>query len=106
MPKGYVIIQESIHDPEAMEIYAKTSGAPLVEHGAKLLALDDHYEVLEGEWKGSRVSVIEFESVEMARRWYHSASNRESTRLRQAAADFNMVIASGFVPKDPDSKLV
>jgi len=106
MPKGYVILMESIHDPEAMEVYAKTSGAPLVEHGAKLLALDDHYEVLEGEWQGNRVAVIEFESVETARRWYHSPSNQESLRLRQAAADCNVVIASGFVPKDPDSKLV
>ena len=106
MPKGYVIIQESIHDEEAMEAYSKTSGAPLIEHGAKLLCLDDHFEVLEGEWRGNRVSVIEFESVEMARRWYHSPSNVESTRLRRAAADFNMVVAAAFVPKDPNSKLI
>jgi uncharacterized protein (DUF1330 family) len=106
MPKGYVIIQESIHDEEAMAIYAKTSGAPLIEHGAKLLCLDDHFEVLEGDWKGNRVSVIEFESVEMARRWYHSDLNQESSRLRKLGADFNMVVASAFVPKDPNSRLV
>jgi uncharacterized protein (DUF1330 family) len=42
--------------------------------------------------------VLEFESVEAARDWYTSAAYQAALPLRQAAADCNAVIISGFEP--------
>jgi uncharacterized protein (DUF1330 family) len=40
--------------------------------------------------------VLEFESVEAARAWYESEAYQKAAKLRQAAADCNAVIISGF----------
>jgi uncharacterized protein (DUF1330 family) len=40
--------------------------------------------------------VLEFESVDAARAWYESEPYQKAAKLRQAAADCNVVILSGF----------
>jgi NAD(P)-dependent dehydrogenase (short-subunit alcohol dehydrogenase family) len=71
-----------------------------------MLVVDADYEVREGDWEeGSRLAIMEFESPEIARHWYESEAGREAHALRQAAADCTVLIASGFVPKNPDNKL-
>ncbi|WP_105968006.1 DUF1330 domain-containing protein [Streptomyces geranii] len=98
MPKGYVIVTESIKDPAGLEVYARAAGASLVASGGSVLAVDDTPQQLEGEWHGDRTVVLEFESVEAARAWYESAEYGEAKPLRHAAADSNMVIVAGFEP--------
>ncbi len=93
MPKGYIIITEDIKDPAGMAEYAKLAGKAMA--GSTLLSFDQKPEVLEGEWHGSQTVVLEFESVEAAREWYHSDAYQEAAKLRQAAADCNGVIVSG-----------
>jgi uncharacterized protein (DUF1330 family) len=94
--KGYVILTEDIHDDATMNEYGSASAASLMEHGAKVLVADEHVEILEGSWHGTRTVVVEFESVDAARRWYHSDSYQSALPLRQAAAACNVVIATGF----------
>jgi uncharacterized protein (DUF1330 family) len=96
MPKGYVIITEAIHDPAGMDAYGQASMPSIGEHGARVLVVDEHVEVLEGEWHGTRTVVLEFESVDAARRWYGSDSYQAALPLRQAASDCNVVIVAGF----------
>jgi uncharacterized protein (DUF1330 family) len=98
MPKGYVILTEAIHDGMGMEAYGAASMASLIEHDGRVLVVDEDVEVLEGEWHGTRTVIVEYDSVERAREWYASAGYQEALPLRQAAAECNVVIASGFVP--------
>jgi uncharacterized protein (DUF1330 family) len=94
MPKGYFIITEDIKDPAGMAEYAKLAGKTMV--GVTLLSLDQNPEVLEGQWHGTQTVLLEFESVEAAREWYHSDAYQEAAKLRHAAADSNGVIVSGL----------
>ena len=94
MPKGYVILTEAIKDPEGMKAYARAAGAAM--GGVNILAVDTKPTVVEGNWHGDQTVVLEFESVEAARAWYESDAYQEAARLRQAAADCNAVILSGF----------
>ncbi|MFF6989261.1 DUF1330 domain-containing protein [Streptomyces sp. NPDC010273] len=98
MPKGYVILTESIKDPAGMDAYGRAAGASMAEGGASVLAVDGQPDVLEGEWHGDRTVVLEFESVEAARAWYASEAYGRAKALRQAAADTNAVIVAGFEP--------
>ena len=92
--KGYIIITEDIKDPAGMAEYGKLAAKAMA--GATLLSFDQKPEVLEGSWHGTQTVVLEFESVEAARAWYHSDAYQEAAKLRQAAADCNGVIASGL----------
>jgi uncharacterized protein (DUF1330 family) len=94
MPKGYIILTEDIKDPAGMAEYGKLASQAMA--GATLLSFDQKSEVLEGSWHGSQTVVLEFESVEAAREWYHSDAYQAAAKLRQAAADCNGVIVSGI----------
>ena len=94
MPKGYVILTEAIKDPEGMKAYGRAAGAAM--GGVNILAVDTKPAVVEGDWHGDQTVVLEFESVEAARAWYESDAYQGAAELRQAAADCNAVIISGF----------
>jgi uncharacterized protein (DUF1330 family) len=94
MPKGYVIITEDIKDPAGMAEYGKLASQTM--GGAKVLAFGPAVETLEGQWHGTQTVLLEFESVDEAKEWYFSDAYQEALKLRQAAADCNGVIVSGF----------
>ena len=96
MPKGYVILTETIRDQAGMDAYGQASGPTLRRGGASVLAVDSEPLVLEGEWDGDRTVVLEFESVDAARAWYESPEYQRVRPLRLAAADTNAVIVTGF----------
>ena len=103
MAKGYVIMTEAIHDQAGMDAYGHATAPSMAQGSARVLAVDPKPQVLEGEWHGDRTVVVEFESVEAARAWYESAAYAEARPLRQAAADTNAVILSGFeMPPRPN----
>ena len=94
MAKGYVIITEDIKDQEGMAEYAKLASQTMAN--AKVLAFGPAAETLEGQWHGTQTVLLEFESVEAAKEWYNSDEYQAAAKLRQAAADCNGVIVSGF----------
>ncbi|GAY16388.1 DUF1330 domain-containing protein [Mycobacterium sp. shizuoka-1] len=94
MPKGYVVLTEEITDPDGMKAYGRAAGAAM--GGVKVLAVDTTPHVLEGNWHGHQTVVLEFDSVEAAQAWYDSDAYRSARALRQAAANTNAVILSGF----------
>lgn len=94
MPKGYVILTEHVKDPEGMKAYGKAAGAAMGD--VKILAVDTKPQVLEGDWHGHQTVVLEFDSVDAARAWYESEAYQNAAKLRQAAAETNAVILSGF----------
>jgi uncharacterized protein (DUF1330 family) len=94
MPTGYVILTEAIKDPEGMKAYGKAAGAAMV--GVNILAVDTAPKVVESSWHGNQTVVLEFESVDAARAWYESEAYQKAAKLRQAAADCNVVVLSGF----------
>ena len=94
MAKGYVIITEDIKDPAGMAEYGKLASQTMAN--ATVLAFGPPAETLEGQWHGTQTVLLEFESVEAAKEWYYSDAYQEALKLRQAAADSNGVIVSGF----------
>ncbi|EUA30388.1 4Fe-4S single cluster domain protein [Mycobacterium xenopi 4042] len=94
LAKGYIILTEAIKDPEGMKAYGQAAGAAM--GGVNILAVDTSPQVLEGNWHGDQTVVLEFDSVEAARKWYESEAYQNAAKLRQAAADCNAVIISGF----------
>lgn len=94
MPKGYVILTEQINDPDGMKAYGRAAGAAM--GNVKVLAVDTKPKLLEGKWHGHQTVVLEFDSVEDAKAWYDSEAYTKARELRQAAAETNAVILSGF----------
>ena len=94
MPKGYVISRVDITDPEAYARYAAAATKAIADHGGRALARGGRCEALEGTARARNV-VLEFESYEAARRYFHSEQYQAARALRQAACEIEMVLVEG-----------
>lgn len=92
---GYVIADVEVTDPAAYEEYRKLVPASIQKYGGKYLVRGGQHETLEGTWMPSRLVVIEFASVEQARRWYLSDEYRRAKEVRQRTALSNVIIVEG-----------
>ncbi len=93
---GYVVAEVDITDPAAYEEYRKRVPATVEKYGGKYLVRGGAIETKEGGWAPSRFVVIEFSSVDQARRWYDSPEYRPAREIRQRAAKSKVIIAAGL----------
>jgi uncharacterized protein (DUF1330 family) len=93
---AYVIVNITVNDPERYEEYKKLAPPAIAAYGGKYLARGGKIEVLEGDWSPSRVVILEFESVEMAKKWVDSDEYREARALRHQTASSEMIVVEGL----------
>jgi uncharacterized protein (DUF1330 family) len=94
MPKAYVIARVTVTDPQAYAEYAKDATEAIRKYGGRPLARGGTFEALEGEAR-SRNVILEFESYEQAKRYYHSAEYQAAKAKRAGAAVGEFVVVEG-----------
>ncbi len=94
MPRGYVIARVDITDPEAYARYAAAATKAIADHGGRALARGGRYEALEGTARARNV-VLEFDSYDAARRYFHSEQYQAARALREGAAEIELVLVEG-----------
>lgn len=92
---AYIVVELDIKDPEGFADYRAMVPATLEVYGGRYLVRGGAVENLEGSWDPARFVVIEFDSVEQAKRWWDSDEYREARNLRQATADTQMIVVEG-----------
>ena len=97
--RGYVVVGVDVHDQEAYVRDYVAHVLPTIErYGGRFLVRGGTTEVREGEWPWPRLVVIEFPSVDDARRWYDSDEYRPLRDVRHRLADAVFLIAEGAPP--------
>ncbi len=86
---AYLVAGNDVTDPESMQKYAEAVGPTLEGYDVKLIApapenLSTGGPVVhkEGDWKPSRVVILEFASMDQLHDWYHSPAYQEIIDLR------------------------
>jgi len=92
---AYVLADVTVTDPPAMEEYRKQVPATLAKYGGRFLVRGGAHQTVEGDWKPTRLVVIEFPSLADARRWYDSEEYRAPKALRMRAGRTSVVIVDG-----------
>jgi uncharacterized protein (DUF1330 family) len=69
--------------------------ATVEKYGGKFLIRGGKFEKLEGDWHPTRVVLLEFPSLEQAKRWYNSEEYREPKALRFKTAKTNLILVEG-----------
>ena len=95
---AYIVVEVDVKDPERYADYRSMVPASLAVYGGKYLVRGGQVENLEGDWEPQRFVMIEFDSVEQAKRWWDSDEYREARNLRQATADTRMIVVEGYSP--------
>lgn len=96
----YFLARLTIHDPAGYALYLAGTDAPLARCGARVLAVDDSPQVLEGTWPGSRTVLIAFPDETSARAWYDSPEYQAIAQHRHRSATTDAVFLTGRAPTD------
>src|SRR5215469_12703020 len=91
---AYVIGEVEIRKPESMKGYGEMVAAAVRKYGGRYLARGVKPEVLEGG-PAHKVLIVEFESVDAARRWYNSPEYAAAHEVRRGSSDLRLVIVDG-----------
>jgi len=94
MPKGYIIARVTVTKPEAYAEYAKGATEAIKQYGGRPLVRGGAHEALEGQARARNV-VIEFDSVEAARRYYNSPEYQAAKAKREGACEGEFVLVEG-----------
>ena len=89
-----VFTREKINDEQELEIYLKKVPATLAGHDAKVLALYEPHEDLEGPSTEGTV-ILEFPSTQAAKAWYDGSEYREVREHRFKGATFRVTLVEG-----------
>ena len=92
---AYMIVDNEITDPEGFREYQKRVGSTLESYGGKFLVRGEKYEILEGDWHLHRLILLEFPSVEQARRWYQSDAYAPVKDIRLKTALTQVILVQG-----------
>jgi uncharacterized protein (DUF1330 family) len=93
---AYLVGQITIHDRSEYEKYLAGVMDTFAPFDGRVLAVDEEVEVLEGTWPATRTVVLEFPSMDHARRWYESPNYKSIVQHRFKAARSNIILANGF----------
>ena len=94
---AYVLVEMEVTDPESYKAYPPLARESVERHGGRFIVRGGETEVYEGEWK-PRIVVLEFESLDAIREWYHSDDYQECLPIRLAATDGRLVAVDGYAP--------
>jgi uncharacterized protein (DUF1330 family) len=92
---AYFIVDLDIRDHVGFQAYARAVGPVLEKFGARYLVsgeAGEAIEVLEGDWRPQKITVIEFPSRARAKEFFGSPEFREVVGLRHKSAKTNLIL--------------
>ena len=94
MPKGYLVANIRVEDQEKFSAFAGMAGPVITAFGGKVLARGPNAERHEGDVIGT-VMMIEFDSLEVARRFYLSDDYQAAKAVRHACSLADLMLIEG-----------
>ncbi len=93
---AYLVARVNVTNPEKYKNYTTLSPAAIAAFGGKFLVRGGETETLEGQEETNRMVIVEFESLDKARAFYHSEQYTAARREREGAADGQFIIVEGI----------
>ena len=92
---AYVIANVTVKDPVRYEDYRRLVTPTLAKFGGRFIVRGGRVDVLEGDWRPSRLVLLEFPSADAAREWWSSPEYSEARRIRQATSEGTLLLLEG-----------
>lgn len=92
---AYIVADIDVTDPAQYDKYKALAPAAIERYGGRYIARGGESAVLEGDWSPRRVVLLEFPTVEAAKRFHDSPEYRAARDVRAKAAKMNMIVVAG-----------
>ncbi|HEX5093945.1 MAG TPA: DUF1330 domain-containing protein [Burkholderiales bacterium] len=93
---AYAIAEVEVTDPAQFEAYRKLVPGTIEKYGGRYLARGGAVDGKEGGWNPKRLVILEFPSMEAARRWYGSPEYAPVLAMRLKSARTRLVLVEGL----------
>lgn len=93
---AYLIAEVDVTDPAAYEEYRKQVPPIIAKYGGRYLVRGGKVESKEGGWTPPRFVIVEFPSMEQARRFYDSPEYAPVLAIRKKASRSRLILAEGL----------
>jgi len=93
---AYVVIRIKVHDPEKLKSYQQVAPSIIEKYQGRMLARGGEVVSLEGPEERRRIVLIEFPTLDQAKKFYHSGEYTSAIGLRAGAADFELIAVEGL----------
>ena len=88
----YFIANICVLDQNEYNKYVEKVDSVFNKFNGKYLVVDENPEILEGEWKYSRVILIEFPDKESLKKWYTSSEYQDILKYRLSSAKCDTLV--------------
>jgi len=95
---GYLIANITVTDPARFEQYRAAVPPVIAQYGGRYLVRGGALQKMENAEGFNRVVVLEFPSLEAARRFYDSPEYAPLLKLRTESTQSEVVLVEGFAP--------
>jgi uncharacterized protein (DUF1330 family) len=92
---AYFIVDVDVKNPQAYEAYKQAAAASIARYGGRYLVRGGTHEVLEGDWRPTRLVVLEFPNGAAAKQWYASEEYGRVKPIRLQHAASHLVFVEG-----------
>ena len=93
---AFLVVDIDVSNPAQFEEYKKLAPAAIARYGGRYLIRGGAYEVIEGDWKPQRLTLVEFDSMEKAKAFYYSPEYQAAIKARKGAANMKMLLVQGI----------
>ncbi|MGE5129162.1 MAG: DUF1330 domain-containing protein [Sphingomonadaceae bacterium] len=93
---AYLIAEVDVIDPAAYEDYRKQVPPIIAKYGGKYLVRGGKVESKEGGWTPPRFVIVEFPTMEQARKFYDSPDYAPALAIRKKASRSRLILAEGL----------
>jgi uncharacterized protein (DUF1330 family) len=97
-PKGYVIVEIDVTDPDAYEGYKAAAARLVAAAGGRYLARGGKAEGREGALPAGRMIILEYPSFDAAKAFLEAPEYAEIIHLRTDNAVSRLMVVEGVVP--------
>lgn len=92
---AYLVVESVITDAAKFEPYRALAPVAVAKFGGRYLARGGNPEAVENGWAPQRLTIVEFPSREVAKKFYDSPEYTKAREARAGAATFKMTIIDG-----------
>ena len=92
---AYVLAEIEVTNPDGYKEYTSTVPATIAKYGGRFLVRGGNVEPLEGDWPTRRRVLIEFPTMEAAKRWWNSSDYEKPKAMRRAHSNGRLLLLEG-----------
>ena len=102
---AYIVVRVNMSNPIAYGQYMRHTPRLINRFGGRFIVRGGELEMLEGEEETVRLAVIEFPSLDHAKRFYRSEEYQAVKCLREGAGEVQLYAIDGYAKEEWDSAL-